>query len=331
MPLYAFHDLILLTEQEDQDHGEDLDCLLQELSWIRIPSSAREPHIRLSISLHPNGQSVPPAAREVFRVDGFCAQESGEDFYLTDGSSLLHLQPVQGRAMVFIAPSFFAKPPLLQHNFWAFGLLKLLRTLGLYSLHAAAVVARGGLGVLIIGPSGSGKSTLALGLIRQGWRYLSDDAVLVRCYEDRVETLALRKRFYIDADAAVSSGEIPMGEEVPDTIGRRRRRVCLEEVYPAQYIARCLPQVLLFSRIVPDSESILLPLDQVHALRHLLAASGPQLFDRATMAQHMEVLKRLVQQTASYELRAGLDLYRDPMTLTRLLNEAEGAQRWPAS
>jgi hypothetical protein len=331
MPLYAFHDLILQTEQEGPDHGEDLDCLLRELSWIRIPSWAREPHIRLLISLDPDGQSVPPAAREVFRVDGFCAQESGEDFYLTDGSSLLHLQPTRGRGAAFIVPSFSAKPPLLQHNFWAFGLLKLLRPLGLYSLHAAAVVARGGLGVLIIGPSGSGKSTLALGLIRQGWRYLSDDAVLLRSRADAVEALALRKYFYIDADAAVSAGELPMGEEAPDNAGRPRRRVCLEEVYPAQYMAKCVPQVLLFSRIVPDSESTLLPLDQVCALRHLLAGSGPQLFDRATMAQHLEVLKRLVQQTATYELRAGRDLYRDSMTLTGLLNEAEGAQRWPAS
>jgi hypothetical protein len=171
---------------------------------------------------------------------------------------------------------------------------------------------------------------LALGLIRQGWRYLSDDAVLVRCYEDGVEALGLRKHFYIDADAAVSAREIPLGEEAPDGNGRPRRRVCLEEVYPAQYIARCLPQVLLFSRIVPDVQSTLLRLDRVHALRHLLAGSGPQLFDRATMPHHLEVLNKLIQQSASYELRAGIDLYRDPMTLTRLLNEAEGAQRWPA-
>ena len=170
-----------------------------------------------------------------------------------------------------------------------------------------------------------------LGLIRQGWRYLSDDAVLLRSRAEAVEALALRKHFYIDADAAVSSGEIPLGEEAPDGNGRPRRRVCLEEVYPAQYIARCLPQVLLFSRIVPDAQSTLLPLDRVHALRHLLAGSGPQLFDRGTMPHHLEVLKRLIQQSATYELRAGLDLYRDPMTLTRLLNEAEGAQRWPAS
>ena len=134
--------------------------------------------------------------------------------------------------------------------------------------------------------------------------------------------MALRKHFYIDADAAVSSGEIPLGEEAPDNNGRPRRRVCLEEVYPAQYMARCLPQVLLFSRIVPDAQSTLLRLDRVHALRHLLAGSGPQLFDRATMAHHLEVLKRLVQQTATYELRAGLDLYRDPMTLITALKRS---------
>ena len=114
MSLYAFHDLILQVEQEERDSCEDLNCLLEELSWVRIPAPPREPHLRLSVSLHHNGLSVPPAAREVFRADGFCAQESGDALYLTDGSSLLRLQPVQGLGMALIAPSFFAKPPLLQ-------------------------------------------------------------------------------------------------------------------------------------------------------------------------------------------------------------------------
>ncbi|HEX2524475.1 MAG TPA: hypothetical protein VHP35_20365 [Terriglobia bacterium] len=187
--------------------------------------------------------------------------------------------------------------------------------------------------------------------------------------------MALRKHFYVDADAAISSGEVPLREEscekiptvpelggrgsrraaldqesaalgsprgspsrmfsqlqeTPDKAGRTRRRVRLEEVYPAQYMARCSPQVLLFARIVPEAQSSLHPLDRVDALRRLLAGSGPQLFDRGTMPHHLEVLKRLIQQTATYELRAGLDLYRDPMTLVRLLNEAEGAERWPVS
>jgi hypothetical protein len=369
MALYAFHDVILKVERHGQESVEDLPRLLEELSWV--PCGVREPSLRLSISLHPNGLSVPPAAREVFRADGFSGRESGDDFYVTDGSSLLHLQPARGEGTAFIAPSFFTKPPLLQNNFWAFGLLKLLRPLGFYSLHAAGIVSKEGVGLLVIGPSGSGKSTLAIGLARQGWHYLSDDAVLLRAPAEAVEALALRKHFYIDADAAVPSGDVSLGEEsceksptvpelggrgsrraaldqesaalgspsrmfsqlqeAPDNTGRTRRRVRLEEVYPAQYIARCLPQVLLFSRIVPEAQSALFRLDRVHALRQLLAGSGPQLFDRGTMPHHLEVLKRLIQQSTAYELRVGRDLYRDSMTLVRLLNEAEGAERWPAS
>ena len=40
--------------------------------------------------------------------------------------------------------------------------LKLLRRLGYFCLHAAAVISPAGTGVLIVGPSGSGKSTLAV-------------------------------------------------------------------------------------------------------------------------------------------------------------------------
>jgi hypothetical protein len=141
----------------------------------------------------------------VFRADGFCGLESGDDFYLTDGASLFHLQPMRGQAEAQLATSFVDKPVLLQCNFRAFGLLKLLRSLGLYSLHAAGLVAREGPGLLLVAGSGSGKSTLALGLIRQGWGYLSDDAVLLRLQPKGVAALALRKDFYVDAGPAVRS------------------------------------------------------------------------------------------------------------------------------
>ncbi len=329
MALFAFHDLTLEMKHQGDVAGEDLAQVLEDLSWLSIPEGTKEPTLRLSVSDRQDGLRVPPLSKEVFRADGFSALENGDDFYLTDGSSLLRLRPAQGEGSAFITPSFWTKPQLLQSNFWAFMLLKLLRPLGLYSLHAAGVIAKERLGVLIIGPPSSGKSTLALGLIRHGWRYLSDDAVLLRSQAAEAEALALRKHFYIDADAARSVVELPLGEEVPDSTGRLRRRVCLEETCAERYAPACFPQVLLFSHIVPQAQSSLVPLDQVDALRRLLPASGPQLFERKWMNPHLEVLKRLIQQTASYELQAGLDLYRDPTTLVRLLNEAEGAERWP--
>ena len=103
-----------------------------------------------------------------FRTDDFLGFEVGDDFFLTDGSSVFHLRPSKGEAYAQVAPSFFTKPKLAQANFWSFGLLKLLRPLGIYSLHAAGLATKDGEGVLVVGPSGSGKSTLAIGLIRAG-------------------------------------------------------------------------------------------------------------------------------------------------------------------
>jgi hypothetical protein len=333
MALYTFHELSLEVEQEGQETQKDLAHLLQEVLWVRTETLVEKPSLCLSVCLNGNGSRVPPMAREVFRagdfrgLDDFCGLQLGDDFYLTDGSSLL--QAVKARADVSLAPSFFTKRPLLQQNFWVFTLLKLLRSVGIYSLHAAGVVTSKGLGLLIVGESGSGKSTLAIGLIRQGWRYLSDDALLIRHQVDGVEALAFRKHFYVDASAAAAYADLPLGEEMSDNAGGRKRRVRIEDVYPGQYVPGCIPRVLLFSRIVPCPHSTLRPLDRLSALGHLLVESGPQWFDRGTMAQHLDVLKRLMQQTTTYELRAGLDLYRNPLTLVRLLAEAEGEERWP--
>ena len=60
-----------------------------------------------------------------------------------------------------------------------------------------------------------------------------------------------------------------------------------------------------------------MPVGGVRALGELLAQSAPQLFDRSTMVQHLETLKRLLQQTEAYELHAGRDLYHEPAKLTR--------------
>jgi hypothetical protein len=218
---------------------------------------------------------------------------------------------------------------MLQRNFWAFGLLKLLRPLGLYSLHAAGVVSPHGVSLLLVGASGCGKSTLALGLVRQGWGYLSDDAVLLRRQAAAVEVYACRKPFYVNADVAAGYADLPLGEEVPDTAGERRRRVHIEQAFPGQAVSKSRPQVVLFPRIVPQLHSTLHPLDRLNALRDLLAQSGPQLFDRRTMGQHLDVLKSLVQQTATYALWAGRDLYRQPGRLLHLLREAEGEAGWP--
>jgi hypothetical protein len=289
-----------------------------------IPGVSRQARHHISIQLHNRTCKVPLDAPRLFSVGGFSMFQDGESFYLTDNASVFHLRLASSQGDAFLAPSFFQLPELVQYNFWSFGLLKLLRPLKFYSLHAAGLVSPEGEGMLVTGPSGSGKSTLALGLIRHGWGYLSDDAILLRPLSDSIHALALRDHFYLDASAAVRNRDLPLGRAVPDNDGGQRRRILLEETpFGGQRIKECSPRLLLFSRIVHEESSSVIPLGPGKALKHLLEASGPQLFDRVTMEQHLEVLKLLLKQTMSFELRAGLDVYRDPMTLVRLLGRVK--------
>jgi hypothetical protein len=331
MACYTLHDVSLAVHAEPTELETELAQLLEDLSFVRTPSLQKTPSLHLSLSHRDHGLCLPLYARVVFQAEGFCGLESEEDFYLTDGAAMLHLSPNRGYGEGQVATSFFAQPVSLRRTFWTFGLLKLLRPLGFYSLHAAGVVSPTGEGLLLVGSSGSGKSTLTVGLIRQGWGYLSDDAVLLQAQPEGVEALALRKYVYVDAEAVSQYLALPLGEAVPDARGRPRRRVCVEAAYPGQYAARCVPHILLFARIVSRPQSSLRPLERLSALRQLLAASGPQLFDRGTTAQQLEILKRLVQQTASYELEAGRDLYARPDTLVHLLTQIEGTRPWRAS
>jgi hypothetical protein len=297
------------------------------MSWIRCSDGIPGSGGTFSIRLHNEGKKAPTATN-VFQTEEFSGSEHGNDFYLSDGMSLLHLR--YAHADAYLAPSFFTKPELLQRKFWSFGLLKLLGSTGYYSLHAAGLSSPEGRGLLVIGPSGSGKSTLALGLIRNGWSYLSDDAILLHVRSGTVSALALRKHFYINANAASMHNDLPHSDDVTDKTGGRKRRVHLETAYPGRRIPECKPEILLFSRIISDESSVLCPVDSSTALKHLLDASGPQLLDRQRIRPHLDTLKNVLHQAVVWELHAGRDLYRNPTKLTHLLGETIGEKQWRA-
>jgi hypothetical protein len=76
---------------------------------------------------------------------------------------------------------------------------------------------------------------------------------------------------------------------------------------------------MLFLRIVSGSRSTLRPVSHSTALGHLLAQSGPELFDRDTMPAHLKTLAQLMRQTDMFELRAGADLRDSPALLPTLI------------
>jgi hypothetical protein len=335
MGCYRFHDLVLDVQPPDLEARADLARLWSELSWDEIAAPPGAGADRLGMCLHERPFTVPPHARRLFATDSFSGFEQDDDFYLSDGESALHLQ--RGRVDAYLAPSFFLKSRTLQDTFWSFGLARLLRASQLYCLHAAGLVNPSGDGVLVIGASGSGKTTLALALIRQGWRYLSDDAVLLhrgRAEDedegagDAVVALGLRAHLYIDAQAAPIHDDVALGKEIADGTGGRRRRVYLDAEYVDRKVRACVPRVLVFARITGLDHTEVRPVDSVTALKSLLDASGPQLWNARTMGSHLTTLTDLVRQAPAYELRAGLDAYRDSsVLLQRLETMAPGRDR----
>jgi hypothetical protein len=298
----------------------DLRHLLRDLSFIEGATRAQaEPPMELLVERGGLSVPLPTRGRIRFRRDGLCGSAAGGEFYLSEGTSVFHVQADDGRATARLALGFFAQPFLLRQRFWAFGLLALLRARGLYALHAGAVVSPVGAGVLLVGPSGSGKSTLTIGLLHEGWSYLSDDTVLLRSRPDGIEALALRKPFSVNVDAAAGYADLPLDPEPPCTHGIRKRRVNMQSAYPRQYRAECRPTMLLFPRIVAGTRSTVRPLSRAAALGILLAQSGPELFDRRSLPGHAELLARLVRQAHSYDLCAGTDLHTRPALLLDLL------------
>jgi hypothetical protein len=241
--------------------------------------------------------------------------------YVSDGASTLRI--CRDRADAYLDDSFYGQRRSAQWNFWAFGSLKLMRPMGCFALHGAGVVSPSGRGMLIVGPSGSGKSTLALALIAAGWRYLSDEAVLLSRQGTVIQARPLRRSFYVDASDAAAYEGLRLGPETPDAAGGLRREVFIDERYANRRIDAMTPRLLLLPTIVDAACSEMATMDAVSALRHLLAASGPQLFDNAGMADHLDVLRSLSGQCAILRLSAGRDLHRNASAVAGLIPSQE--------
>lgn len=203
----------------------------------------------------------------------------------------------------------------------------LLPRMGRYPLHAAGLRAPDHPEVVVIaGPSGRGKSTLAAGLVRRGWRCLSDDLLVLVPSGGRVQVYGMTRGIRLRNDAwerlALSAHE---KDEAPHPAagragGTEKRVLSLGGKHEKKAEP---PGCVLFPALVDRSDSTLSPLDSSHALKRVLEQMHPPaaLPDSVASAQ-FDAAATLVRRSPCLHLAAGRDLYADPGRLADLLFHA---------
>jgi len=198
-------------------------------------------------------------------------------------------------------------------------LIQILARYGYYDLHGAGLT-NGRNDYLLLGPSGSGKSNLSLNLVRKGWGYASDDALVINGNESDISVLSFRKQFYIDSVLTEHFPELNCEIQNHGQIKSEKYFIDLEKVWPGRFQQQLVPDKVVFCRVSNGENSKIRPISKKDALLRLLPQSVSVFFNQAFAKKQIDVLKRLIQQTNCYQLDAGLDVYNDAQKAASILS-----------
>lgn len=262
---------------------------------------------------------IPPSAQGLSSTETLRVFVEGEFTYLLSDGSIFKLDVHGGRGEGFLTPSFMETPAKSRQDFVVLALLWLLRKQDIYGIHANGVEIDGK-GILFIGDTGCGKSTTMLSLIRQGYRYLSDDIILIRKNSGNISAFCFQKGISFDPQLAGYFPELDH-PSVLKAYNGKKSYVELDKIYQETFLTQCVPRILIFPRITHRNKSWCEPLEKTTALVQLLKYSGGSMVDKFLVSKQIEVLKELVTASNSYILYAGRDVFMAPESFQKRLCE----------
>lgn len=315
--------LRVAAAEPDQQH---LRASWQQLFRIQPLATPATDLPMLDLYFSPASQApLPPAPRQLLAGFGASAIWQGDnDFQFTCGDTVITL--AAGQAVGYLADDFWAYPVVEQRDFWQRVFFLLVRRLDCYFLHANALVAPDGTdaGVLFVGDCGSGKTTLTLGLLAAGWRYVTDDSVLLQLDgAGGVCAHAVRRGFACTAQTATQWPWLAPLFASGIALSRHKRLLDVDPLYPAHFLPWCRPRYLCFPRITDASHSQLTPLTPIQTFTTLLGQPRTGiLVDPANAGVLLTLFKSLVHQTQGYQLALGQDVLTASPQVSQLLMQA---------
>ena len=244
-----------------------------------------------------------------------------DDLVLWDGHSLARVAAGGALVEVDVAEESLRDGYVFAHVLLLVSLVLALRWRGLFHLHAGALVAPDGRGILVAGGAGAGKSTLTLALVEAGCAYLGDDAVFLSTRDGETVVLALPRPFHVTPGTAAAfprvgallSDRLPTGE---------KRRLDPRLAWPGrERTSMGPPSLLLLPRVSGSPTTVVERLSSAEAMGALIESSTYVVVDGLPGAtEHLDVLRRVSDGVAAFRVESGTDLMREPgATVDRVL------------
>lgn len=201
-------------------------------------------------------------------------------------------------------------------RFLSHSLFELLKRRGHFPLHSAGLCTNDH-GILIPGTSGTGKTTLALTLLRSGFDFLGDDAVLLNQTAGTVTALAFPEEVNVTDETAAFFPELEALRSVPRRPGFAKRQICVETSFGARPARQCTPRLLVFPRVGNTGSSDFQPITPAEAFLELVP--NVVLTEPRSSQAHLDALARLAHQAPAWRLTTGRDLPALPLRFRALL------------
>ncbi|HSE84411.1 MAG TPA: hypothetical protein VLB01_07685 [Thermodesulfobacteriota bacterium] len=261
--------------------------------------------------------SLPAGSISVVESPYITSYSYGKDLYFaSEGGSIVCFNPITKDAYGFLTRGVL-KDPLVLHSLIGMALAEAFKYYGIYFLHSAGLYGNG-MGCLITGDGGCGKTTASLSLVREGFKYVSDDSLFFEELDGEIFVHPLYTDFHVDQDLIKRFPEIARVTNLPIAWGAKIS-ANISEVFQDSFIPQVKPNIIIFPRIVPEQKSRLYPLNKLEMfgrlLKQIMIAA-----DKEISKNQLKVLEKLVKQAAGFELLGGRDIYEDPRMIIRLIS-----------
>ncbi len=194
----------------------------------------------------------------------------------------------------------------------------------IFLLHAAAL-EKDKTGYLFPGPSHSGKTTLSLALIKEGYRFLSDDTVFIKSATDSLEaSMFLSRDLTIREKTGFISrilSETKENYRLKPSSDKKSVLLELAGIWQEQRVNRINLHKIIFPKITKQAKTKLLAIDQKQAF--LLLMKNEELFaagDAILIKKNLNFFKRISSLKERYILFLGRDALASSEIIPRILD-----------